>query len=151
MLRSAILVIGGQPGDPDDLGLQPFDPRDFALPVADGVHATADGDPLPSRGLCSSVRGHGHVDFRGDHQETPLLVESPQIGTIQQAFIKDHFVQAGSAGQMARLGDQGAGPMGLRLLDRPHLHGQGDLGGASIRRNTFQPETVTSIACIRPP
>jgi hypothetical protein len=53
-----------------------------------------------------------------------VLVQPPHISPIQEAFIKDHLVQTGTASQI-RLGLRGEH---LALLDLDHLRGKGNLG-----------------------
>src|SRR5919108_3420184 len=55
-LRCAILVVGGQPGDAQDLGLPPLGPRRSALPMTGGMHMATDGDLFPRGRLRSCVR-----------------------------------------------------------------------------------------------
>lgn len=69
VLDETAVVIDLQPRDTHDLCLQPFGSCRFPLPMADGVHAATDRDPLPGRGLCPSVHGHRHIVFRRDHKE----------------------------------------------------------------------------------
>jgi hypothetical protein len=74
LLNCAIVVVGGQPSDPDHLRLQSFGPGRFALAVADGVHPTADRDPFPRCRLRPGIRRHRHVRFRGRDIHDPMLV-----------------------------------------------------------------------------
>jgi hypothetical protein len=54
--------------------------------------------PAAAWARASAVHRHGRF---GRHDKgDPVVVQPPQIGAIPKAFIKDHFLQAGVAGQM---------------------------------------------------
>jgi hypothetical protein len=129
MRRRPILVIGGQCRYAHDLGLQPFGPGGSALPVTDRMHPASMSHPLASCRLRPGIGGHRHNRFGGYDRAEPLLVEPPQIRTIQKSLIKDDLVQAGVASQIRPcLGDQLPGPVGFMRLNLPHLDGQRELG-----------------------
>jgi hypothetical protein len=129
LLGGAIVVLGRQPGEPHDLGLQPLRPCRAALPMPHGVHPAAHGAPLASRGLGAGIGRHRQVGFGWHHKDDRVLVQPPEIATIQNAVINNHPMQSGVAGQIGPgLCHQGAGPEGLMLVHLDHLDGQENLG-----------------------
>ena len=113
-----------------------FQYKNYPWVVSPYLASTSRGVPMPggtslsltSTSRANSANGHGHVIFRGHDDGDPMLGEPPQINSIPKPPIKDHVAQPVMASLIhPGLGDQCLHRRPFRLVDRHHLHGQGDL------------------------
>ena len=78
VVRGALRVIGGQPGDAHHLRLPPFAPARFALPRAHGMRPAAERALFAGGGLGAGLGRHRHIRLRWHHHAEALLVHPPQ-------------------------------------------------------------------------